>query len=435
MIKSGRIAILGAALLLGTAGTALAAGDTLYLDSHDTGTKGFSGPVTSTFPLTAGQQYVITVSGTSSAYQDQLWDQRPTCQNAAFPAEDLPMFYSPGVNHYKVGQDAAFFFARPRKWGDRFCPALPKRISTFQMQLSTASGFAPAAPDGNPTAPNSEHVYHFTVTGQGEPVSFRMADTNTKDNYGEYEILVPPTPSSNTSNSGNTGGGGTFTAPSTQPKPKLLVWTRNLSFQTKPPPLVAAGSSLVNCGVSFGTLQSCVIHLRTVQRTKVLHPTGTLPLGALLAERAATSIGRPFVRMHMRLTLAGRHALRSRPLGMDVIALAVGGGTAADSAIGAFHLLAGPRFTLPLSTRSSKLPTKTLGQLDKVAKLLAGAKTVRCTGHTSGGTTSRDLIVSARQAAAACARIKAAGFAGTTTSHGSGHAAPARRRIVINFTY
>ena len=190
MTRSRVLAAFGAAALLalGIQSTALA-DETLYLDSYSAGATGAAGPVTSNTILLAGHTYVLTVDGTiSTSTPAETWDLRPTCGTP----ENAPMFPSPSApRNYKVGQDAAYIFSRPLPFGQRFCPPLPSARPNFEIQVDTGSGFTHYEPDGGPAFMDGEHVYTFTVQGQNQPVSFRYVDTNTTDNYGQLQVIIP----------------------------------------------------------------------------------------------------------------------------------------------------------------------------------------------------------------------------------------------------
>src|SRR4051812_42419096 len=73
------VALLGLSLLVMLVGypAAASADETLTLDTHESPTDGFAGPVSTTQPLTAGQDYVVTVTGTWSAYPPKQWERSP----------------------------------------------------------------------------------------------------------------------------------------------------------------------------------------------------------------------------------------------------------------------------------------------------------------------------------------------------------------------
>jgi hypothetical protein len=165
---------------------------TVDLDFHEAVTAehpndGAAGPVTAPEALTAGQQFLLVVRGTVSAYNVALWEQ-PTGWKLCGSPEPAPLFASPFVTNGKVGTDAEFNFGRPLQ-SNQSCAAFPRHQVLFEMDLG--DGFQHYEPrGGTPSAPASDHQYTYQVTGRGQPISFREVDTNTNDNYGVYRITI-----------------------------------------------------------------------------------------------------------------------------------------------------------------------------------------------------------------------------------------------------
>lgn len=159
---------------------------TLELNSFsDPATNGSYGPVTTTDSLVAGEEYVAVVRGTAAHFSASKWEgpDNKVCGTS----EPDAIYPSPGRPQSQVGQDAEFVFGLPMPAGWQ-CPAMPEHKSAFE--IDTGSGFTHVEPDGNPAAPTSDHVYTYRFTGQGGPVSFRMRDGYSGDNYGIFKINV-----------------------------------------------------------------------------------------------------------------------------------------------------------------------------------------------------------------------------------------------------
>ena len=195
-------------------------------------------------------------------------------------------------------------------------------------------------------------------------------------------------------------------------------------------PLLVGNTTPVTCAAKFGKLSSCVIEVRTSK-------------GTLLASGEATS-KTPVPRLSAKVTptSAGVAKLAQQPLGLTERASVVAGTTASGSQtiVGNVHLLAGPSITLPIDKRSGKLSNSLLDELGRVAKLLAGAKSITCTAYSDLG--SGDVSLTKSQAKAACDRLVKDGFKGNVKSVGKGHAnpiarpsSPKNRRLVITFTF
>lgn len=148
--------------------------ETLYTDSQ----KGTSGAVSTSFPLQQGTSYTVTVQGSYSDWNGPLQIGAP---------ESMPEFPSPsssGRKSTQTGIDADTLFA---------CPTSHRHPLGHwtQFEINTGSGWAHLEPEGGPfTEPTQGNVYTYTLTGEGEPASFRVNDPPTADNYGMLQIEV-----------------------------------------------------------------------------------------------------------------------------------------------------------------------------------------------------------------------------------------------------
>jgi hypothetical protein len=187
------------------------------------------------------------------------------------------------------------------------------------------------------------------------------------------------------------------------------------------------------CSVKTGTLNSCVIEVRSS--------------GKLLASGEATASGSTkSLTVYVHPTNVGSSQLRKHKLGVNGTATAVGSDSVANGspkATGKVHLLDSP-ITFQIGGRSKSLSKGLLGSLDKLAKLLTGAKTVTCTAYTNKG--KQDNAITKAQASKACSKLKAGGVKGKTHAVGAGHSKRvasnktakgrrANRRLVISFRF
>jgi hypothetical protein len=210
-------------------------------------------------------------------------------------------------------------------------------------------------------------------------------------------------------------------------------------------PLLPASATPLNCAVTAVTMTSCNIEIRSASKTR-LSKKSSIPKGALLAEGTGRSAsGATQLSLKVKLTRDGKAVLKARPLGVDapVAATASTDATSALTTAGKVHLLAGRSVTLVLGRRSPRLSKAVVKQLDQLAKLIPGAKTVSCTAYSDKG--KGDVALTKKQAKAACARLVKRGVKGKVTSTGKGHAKPAasnrtgrgrkaNRRVVVKFT-
>ncbi len=199
-------------------------------------------------------------------------------------------------------------------------------------------------------------------------------------------------------------------------------------------PLLVGNSTPVTCAVKVGTLASCVIEVRSTRGTLLAN-------GEVTATSAATTLA-----TKVTLTVAGLGALAHQPLGQTTAAHVFGSTSQSGSqtVTGHVNLLAVPSITLPIGKRSPKLAKGLLGQLDHVAKLLAGAKSITCTAYSDKG--KGDVSLTSSQAKAACTTLVNDGFKGKVKSVGKGHSNPVasnrsgrgrteNRRLVITFSF
>jgi hypothetical protein len=188
-VTGALLSVVSGAILLGVPGTAsAAAAKPLRLDSYSASRQSATPAVRTAQSLTPGKLYVATVQGTISYYGalNYLHPQAPFDRFCGRP-QKAPMFPSAGGSG-KVSDDAQFIFsylsARP-------CTvALPRQWGNFQA--NTGPGWRhPAVLTTQPlVVPTTNHRYDYALIGAGRPAAFRLLDTNTRDNYGSFEISV-----------------------------------------------------------------------------------------------------------------------------------------------------------------------------------------------------------------------------------------------------
>jgi hypothetical protein len=171
--------------------------DHFSLDSYHAWYLPHTPPATSNVALRPGL-YVAVVQGTFSYWTPKNYSHpRPTLFHpwtiVCGTPEPEPEFASAGGSG-PVGLDAEFIFSRP--WTPRKCAAdkLPAKWSNFQMYTGLGSTWThPTALNlSTPAAPNPSHTYEYPIkeTSGYHHVSFRLADIDTRDNYGSLQITL-----------------------------------------------------------------------------------------------------------------------------------------------------------------------------------------------------------------------------------------------------
>ncbi len=166
--------------------------DQFYADSKH------SGPVSGTTALVTGGKYLITVQGTYSVWNEALGNGSPE-SNAMFPGS------TSGRTSTQVGLDAETRFATPT---DHLHPLTHQ--TDFQISLDGGVTFAHIEPDDGPhTSPNANHLYSYTVIGQGDVPQVRVQDGGVfTDNYGKLSITVQALDTAGIGGGGGSGGPG-----------------------------------------------------------------------------------------------------------------------------------------------------------------------------------------------------------------------------------
>ncbi len=169
------------------------AAETLKLDLANPANATAGAAAVASSPLTAGQVYVVTVSGTGS-----LWSpvETPAPVTCGAPESAPIVEPTPGKPAAVPTVDAALIFAAPvgvSLWDTLACsgpnPAVPPAPSGLKMGVGGA--LAPAVPIGGvPAAVNPSHTYAYSVQGTGAPLEFQLFDVRPDDNSGILTIVI-----------------------------------------------------------------------------------------------------------------------------------------------------------------------------------------------------------------------------------------------------
>jgi hypothetical protein len=181
---------LGSQMLVSTAAAMSSSYRPLVLDAYSPARIGFTPPVSSRLKLARKRLYVATVRGSVSFYEsvDYVAIQAPWQVMCGAP-QRAPMFSSAGGSG-RVGNDAEFIFALPL--GGRSCAKtrLPQPYTNFQANLGQGWTHPSVLSRQTLVKPSRSHTYEFALTGAGKPVSFRLIDTDTRDDYGSFRIYL-----------------------------------------------------------------------------------------------------------------------------------------------------------------------------------------------------------------------------------------------------
>lgn len=152
--------------------------------------RGGCGPeVIAPVVLTAGQPYLVRVSGTVAVWN--IWRREPCGKPEARPEFPTSSQTTP------TSDDAQFRFALHRLHPGSHCRSLPFKMPLFQINLG--SGWFHPVAIGNPSKPSSDqghvqHPYTFRATGGGVAPRFRFDDNHPSDNGGEFRIVISAQP-------------------------------------------------------------------------------------------------------------------------------------------------------------------------------------------------------------------------------------------------
>ena len=166
--------------------------DTFFVDMYEAADDGMVGPYFGNVSLIAGEDYLVTITGTYSLWSASQWGPW-TGSNAlnacGGQAEELPVFPSAATTNGAVSHDSAFVFAFPE--GSTLCQfgdSLPFLWHLRQFSLDGGDTFE----DVNPLNDNfnSNHLYTYLVQGEGHPLGIAEPDPVTSDNYGVLRVEI-----------------------------------------------------------------------------------------------------------------------------------------------------------------------------------------------------------------------------------------------------
>jgi hypothetical protein len=181
---------LGYLVLISTAAANSDSGPPLVLDAYSPTHQMFTPPVSSRSKLAHDRLYVATVRGTVSFYEsvDYVAIQAPWHVMCGAP-EKAPMFSSAGGSG-RVGTDAEFIFALPLVGPSCANAMLPRPYANFQANLGQGWEHPSLLSGQALVKPSRSHTYEFALSGADRPVSFRLIDTDTRDDYGSFRIYL-----------------------------------------------------------------------------------------------------------------------------------------------------------------------------------------------------------------------------------------------------
>ncbi len=184
------VVVLGALVAALSAGTASASPRPLVLDAYSPAHNFFTTPVSSPSKLSRNGLYVATVRGSVGFYEavDYTAIQVPWHIMCGVP-QPAPMFSSAGGSG-QVGNDAEFIFALPLVGHSCAKTKLPRAYPNFKANLGHGWIHPNVVSRHRLVKPSPSHTYDFALTGAGRPVSFRMIDPDTRDDYGSFRIYL-----------------------------------------------------------------------------------------------------------------------------------------------------------------------------------------------------------------------------------------------------
>ena len=233
----------------------------LVLDAYSPTHRSFTPPVSSRSKLARDHLYVATVRGSVSFYQsiDYLAIQAPFHVMCG-ASERAPMFGSAGGSG-RVDTDAEFIFALPLVARSCANARLPRPYANFQANLGQGWAHPSLLSPQTPAKPSPSHTYEFALTGAGTPVSFRLIDTDTRDDYGSLRIYLRTAVAGDCSGHGSQAFGLARTAcltatANSSPPPRLPAVPKLLGIDQTPVTKVLRSSDVpaVNQEIPSGAL-------------------------------------------------------------------------------------------------------------------------------------------------------------------------------------
>jgi hypothetical protein len=230
--------LLGALVVASSAAAKSASPRPLVLDAYSPALKFFTPPVSSPSRLRRRHLYVATVRGSVGFYEavDYTAIQVPWHIMCGAP-QRAPMFSSAGGSG-PVGNDAEFIFALPLAGDSCAGQKLPRPYTNFQANLGHGWNHPSVLSRQRLPRPSRSHTYQFALTGTGQPVSFRLVDPDTRDDYGSFRIYLRSAVSADCSGSGHQAFGLSRTAclaaSADSPAPRLPAAPKVLALDQAP---------------------------------------------------------------------------------------------------------------------------------------------------------------------------------------------------------
>lgn len=149
---------------------------TVVVDYYSTGTQNPN--VSTSAPLLNGVNYTVRIEGSFSNIFPSSYTNPCFTNSPIFPSPSAP-------GNGPVNFDAGFTI---NSHTGANCGALPSPFNIWGYRLSNNGGYF-GLPNSIPYS--NQHVYTINVTGQGDPINFRLSDPGTKlDNYGQVVMTV-----------------------------------------------------------------------------------------------------------------------------------------------------------------------------------------------------------------------------------------------------
>ena len=253
---------LGSLVLVSTAAAKSDSDRPLVLDAYSPAHRfPFTPPVSSRSKLARKHLYVATVRGSVSFYEavDYVAIQAPWQIMCGAP-ERAPMFSSAGGSG-RVGNDAEFIFALPVVGRSCASVRLPRPYANFQTNVGQGWTHPNVLSRQTLLGPSRSHTYEFALTGAGKPVSFRLNDPDTRDDYGSFRIYLRNAVTGDCAGSGHGAFGLSLMAclaatANTPPAPRLPGVPKGVALDQTPVARVLRSSDLaaVNQEVPSGAL-------------------------------------------------------------------------------------------------------------------------------------------------------------------------------------
>ena len=158
--------------------------ESLFLDTYDTDNMD-GGPAFTTQALCVNQRYAVSVEGTYSIWDPDVWSGGSCAGTSPDAAPQFPSLA--GDMTGDVGLDAEYLFSAPSS----LPPSLTLCGQTFPIhapiQFDLGAGWGALQPA---LAYAADHHYERHVIGSGSALGARRPDSPTDDNYGRMLITV-----------------------------------------------------------------------------------------------------------------------------------------------------------------------------------------------------------------------------------------------------